>query len=144
MISSSVHQRKSYTDMSRRGGLVDGEWVVVGWGWGGVYWNTYANGVHHDRTLHYRLYNGLVSDPPHTASRGSHVSNVRRCGRVSFFFFFFLSKSKFTFSPSVSDQASVSLERNLGEKKEGGQRRKAVHYNYSVQKKKCSTINLND
>lgn len=92
MISSSVHQRKSYTDMSRRGGLVDGEWVVVGWGWGGVYWNTYANGVHHDRTLHYRLYNGLVSDPPHTASRGSHVSNVRRCGRVSFFFFFSFPK----------------------------------------------------
>lgn len=66
-----------------------------GWWWGGgggVYWNTYANGVHHDRTLHYRLYNGLVSDPPHTASRGSHVSNVRRCGRVSFFFFFSFPK----------------------------------------------------
>lgn len=30
--------------------------------------------------------------PPHTASRGSHVSNVRRCGRVSFFFFFSFPK----------------------------------------------------
>ena len=31
--------------------------------WMGGYWNTYANGIHHERTLHYRLYNGLVSDP---------------------------------------------------------------------------------
>lgn len=108
-----------------------------------MYWNTYANGVHHDRTLHYRLYNGLVSDPP-TLRRVAVMCQMSGAAVGFLFLFFFLSKSKFTFSPSVSDQASVSLERNLGEKKEGGQRRKAVHYNYSVQKKKCSTINLND
>lgn len=58
-----------------------------GVGVGGVYWNTYANGVHHDRTLHYRLYNGLVSDPP-TLRRVAVMCQMSGAA-VGFLFFFF-------------------------------------------------------
>lgn len=91
MISSSVHQRKSYTDMSRRGGLVGGEWVVVGWGWGGVLEHVCKwRSSRQNSSL--QVIQWARVRPPHTASRGSHVSNVRRCGRVSFFFFFSFPK----------------------------------------------------
>ena len=82
---------------------------------------------------------------PHTTSRGSHVSNVRLCSRVSWYFFksfFSFSKSEITFSPSVSDQASVSLECNLGEEKreDRGEKQSIT----IILSKKCTTINLND
>lgn len=51
MISSSVHQGKSYTNMSKHG----------------VYWNMYANCIHCEGTLHYRYYNGLLSVRRQTA-----------------------------------------------------------------------------
>lgn len=134
MISSSVHQRKSYTDMSRRGGLVDGEWVVVGWGWGGCI-GTRMQMAFITTELFITGYTMGSCQTPPTLRRMAVMCQMSGAAVGFLFLFFFLSKSKFTFSPSVSDQASVSLECNLGEKKEGGQRRKAVHYNYSVQKK---------
>lgn len=71
----------------------------------GDYWNMYANSIHH---FHFRYYNKLLSLRRYVGRKAPVVG-----------FLVFLSQRKS--SPSISDQASVSLECNL-KRKEGGKK----------------------
>ena len=144
MISSSVHQRKSYTDMSRRGGV--GRWRVGGGGGGGggVYWNQMQMAFITTELFITGYTMGSCQTPPppptHTRSRGSHVSNVRLYSRV----FVFQKVHLHSHLPFLIRPLSL-WNVTLGEKKrEDRGEKQSITIIPSKKKKKCSTINLND